>query len=67
MRATMPAGMAIGAPLWGPVASASGSYTLPLLISAGITATAALLLVWAVRKAPVMRRRVAAALAEPSE
>lgn len=67
VMATMPAGMAIGAPLWGTVASASGSYTLPLLISAGITATAALLLVWAVRKAPVMRRRVAAALAEPSE
>nr|NLD41058.1 MFS transporter [Actinomycetales bacterium] len=52
---TLPAGMAIGAPLWGAVASSSGSYALPLLISAGVSACSALLVAWAIRTAPAFR------------
>lgn len=56
--AALPAGMAIGAPLWGGVAESTGSYTLPLLLAAGTTAASIVLLVWAIRTAPGLRKRV---------
>lgn len=62
--ATMPAGMALGTPLWGMAVDRTGSYTVALLASIGLTLVTAALLVWALRSAPAMRRRVEAELGE---
>ncbi|HZK04849.1 MAG TPA: MFS transporter [Actinomycetaceae bacterium] len=55
--AAMPAGMAIGAPLWGVVRESSGSYTPMMFVSVAITIVIALLLAWAIRSAPRLRAR----------
>ncbi len=62
--ATMPAGMALGTPLWGMAVDRTGRYTVALLASIGLTLVTAALLVWALRSAPAMRRRVEAELGE---
>lgn len=62
--ATMPAGMALGTPLWGMAVDRTGSYTVALLASMGLTLVTTALLVWALGSAPAMRRRVEAELGE---
>lgn len=56
--ATMPAGMAIGTPLWGIAVDVTGSYTVALLGSLGLTVVTGLLLTYVLRSAPAMRRRL---------
>jgi cyanate permease len=56
--AAMPAGVAFGAPLWGVVRDATGSYTPMLIASAAVSVLIALLLGWAIRTAPGLRSRV---------
>lgn len=56
--AMMTAGTAIGTPLWGVVVDVTGSYTLALVVAAVLSASSAGLLVWALRTAPAMRRRL---------
>lgn len=55
--AAMPAGVAIGGPLWGAVKEAAGSYTPMLIASAVGTLLIVLLLGWALRTAPGLRQR----------
>ncbi len=55
--AAMPAGMAVGAPLWGMVHDAAGTYTPMLIASAAVSVVIVLLLVWAIRTAPGLRAR----------
>lgn len=57
--ALMPAGMAIGTPLWGMAVDVGGSYNLALIVSAVGTVGIAVLLAWAIRTAPALRERVA--------
>ncbi len=58
--AGMPAGVAIGTPLWGMAVDLTGSYTIALVASAVLTVLTAVLLVWVLRSAPALRRRVEA-------
>ena len=62
--ALMPAGMAIGTPLWGVAVDLGGSYDVALVASAVGTVAIALLLAWAIRTAPALRRRVARELGQ---
>lgn len=55
--AMMPAGMAVGTPLWGMALDVTGSYTIALLVGAALTAVVAVLLVWALRTGPAVRSR----------
>ena len=62
--AMLPAGIAIGTPLWGVAYDLTGSYTLALIVGAALSLIAALLLAWAIRTAPALRSRVERTLAE---
>lgn len=64
--ATMPAGVAIGTPLWGVAVDVTGSYNVALLASAAICVVTGVLLVYALRSAPAMRRRLDADLTPPA-
>lgn len=64
--ATMPAGVAIGTPLWGVAVDVTGSYDVALLASAALCAVTGVLLVYALRSAPAMRRRLDADLTPPA-
>ena len=61
--AMMPAGMALGTPLWGIAVDLTGSYTTALLVSAVLTAVTAALLGWAIQTAPNFRSRIERELA----
>ena len=56
--AMLPAGIAIGTPLWGVAYDVTGSYTVALVVAAVLSVVAGLLLVWAIRTAPALRSRV---------
>lgn len=47
--AMVPAGLAIGTPLWGLAIDRTGSYTIALAVAAVVTLLAAWLLAWAIR------------------
>lgn len=61
--AMMPAGMAIGTPLWGVAVDVTGSYTSALVVAALMTVVTGLLLTWAIVSAPKLRERVESELA----
>lgn len=56
--AMVPAGIAIGTPLWGFAYDRTGSYTIALVVAAAVTVVAVVLLVWTIRSAPALRTRV---------
>lgn len=58
VTSTFPISMAIGAPAWGFVKDALGSYDLALWAGAGLSGVGALLLWTALRTAPAMRARI---------
>lgn len=64
VTAMLPAGIAIGTPLWGTAAELTGSYTAALLISTVAIVAAALLLGWAIPSSQRLRERVERDLAQ---
>lgn len=58
VTAMLPAGIAIGTPLWGTAVEVTGSYTAALLVSAVAVVAAALLLAWAIPSGQRLRERV---------
>lgn len=62
--AMLPAGVAVGTPLWGIALDATGSYTLALVVAAGALVVALLALVWAIPSAAHLRARVARELGQ---
>lgn len=53
--AMLPAGVAVGAPLWGLAYDVTGSYTVALGAGGALTLLAAALLAWALRSASHLR------------
>lgn len=58
VMAMIPAGMAVGTPLWGLAVDATGSYSAALGAGAVVTVASAALMSWALRSAPSLRSRV---------
>lgn len=58
VMASMPTGMAIGAPLWGWVYDFSGSYVPGLLAAAVMAIVIGLMLTWAIKSGHQLRSRV---------
>lgn len=59
VMAMLPAGVAVGTPLWGVAVDATGSYALALLVAVGAIAVALVALAWAIPSAARLRERVA--------
>lgn len=58
VTAMLPAGIAVGTPLWGTAVEQTGNYTAALLISVVGIVAAALLLAWAIPSGQRLRERV---------
>lgn len=58
VTAMLPAGIAIGTPLWGMSVELTGNYNAALVISAAAVVVAALLLAWAIPSAQRLRDQV---------
>ena len=63
--AAMPAGMAVGTPLWGVAVDVTGSYAPALLASIALTVVMIVLISWVLRTAPGMRERLEAMPDDP--
>ena len=60
MMGTLPAGLALGAPLWGADYDATGGFGLGLWLAVAASAVAAVTIAWVVRTASALRRAAAA-------
>ena len=65
LMAALPAGLAVGAPLWGAVYDAAGNYAAGLWLGLVVTLLSGLAATWALRTGPSLRARVAEELGEP--
>ena len=58
LAAAMPLGMGVGAPVWGAIYDATGTYDAASILSAVAIAVVGFLFIWAIRTGPGLRQRV---------